>query len=273
MATTLTGNRVQGRSAVRNRRLALLGTGWLGLVVAAGAWQLLAMALHQTIFPTFTTAVAAVGHILTGPQLTQDILPSVVRALAGFAISGVVGIAVGLTLGYVRRLGDYCVTVIDFLRSLPAPLFVPLGIVVLGLGSTMVVAIVVSAAVWPVLLNSFDAARRVEPLYLDTARACGLRRFALFRIVLLPATLPMVFAGLRVALSTSLAVLVVAEMLGAHSGIGFFIQDAQQTFRVQDTYAGVIVLAGIGWLFDTAFLVVERRLLRWESALTGGSHV
>jgi ABC-type nitrate/sulfonate/bicarbonate transport system permease component len=183
------------------------------------------------------------GHIVTGPQLTQDILPSVIRAPAGFAISGVVGIAVGLTLGYVRRLGDYCVTVIDFLRSLPAPLFVPLGIVVLGLGSTMVVAIVVSAAVWPVLLNSFDAARRVEPLHLDTARAYGLRRFALFRIVLLPATLPMVFAGLRVALSTSLAVLVVAEMLGAHSGIGFFIQDAQQTFRVPDTYAGVIVLA------------------------------
>jgi ABC-type nitrate/sulfonate/bicarbonate transport system permease component len=270
---TLTGDRGRTRRVVRNRRPALRAAGWLGLAVVAGLWQLLAMALHQTIFPTFTTALAAVGHILTGPQLTQDILPSVARALAGFAISGAAGIAIGLTLGYVRRLGDYCVTVIDFLRSLPAPLFVPLGIVVLGLGSTMVVAIVVGAAVWPVLLNSFDAARRVEPLYLDTARACGLRRFALFRVVLLPATLPMVFAGLRVALSTSLAVLVVAEMLGAHAGIGFLIQDAQQTFRVPDTYAGVIVLAAVGWLFDTAFLLVERRLLRWESALTGGSHV
>jgi ABC-type nitrate/sulfonate/bicarbonate transport system permease component len=270
---TLTGKRLPSRGAVRNRRLALCATGWLGVAVAAGAWQLLAMALNQTIFPTFTTAIAAVGHILTGPQLTEDIVPSVIRALIGFVISGVVGIAVGLTLGYVRRLGDYCVTVIDFLRSLPSPLFVPLAIVVLGLGGTMVVAIVVSAAVWPVLLNSFDAARRIEPLYLDTARACGLRRFSLFRIVLLPATLPMVFAGLRLALSTSLAVLVVAEMLGAHSGIGFFIQDAQQTFRVPDTYAGVIILAAIGWLFDTAFLLLERRLLRWESALAGGSHV
>lgn len=273
MMAAIAKDRPAGHGPARTRRLKLRAAGWLGVAVAAGAWQLLAMALHQVILPTFSTAMAAVGHILTGPQLTQDILTSVVRALIGFAISAAAGITIGLTLGYVRRLGDYCVTVIDFLRSLPAPLFVPLAIVVLGLGDAMVVSIVVSAAVWPVLLNSFDAARRIEPLYLDTARACGLRGVALFRLVLLPATLPMVFAGLRIALSTSLAVLVVAEILGAHSGIGFFIQDAQQTFRVPDTYAGVIILAAIGWLFDTAFLFLERRLLRWESALTGDAHV
>lgn len=261
------------RHARTRRRIALRGAGWLGVAVVAAIWQLLAMALHQTIFPSFSTAMAALGKILGGPVLRHDVVPSILRALTGFAISGVLGVVVGLVLGYVRRLGDYCATVIDFLRSLPAPLFVPLAIVLLGLGSKMVVATVVSAAVWPVLLNAFDAARRIEPLYLDTARACGLRGFALFRLVLLPATLPMIMAGLRLALSTSLAVLVVAEILGAHSGIGYFIQDAQQTFQVPQTYAGVIVLAGVGWLFDTAFLFFEHRALRWENALTGGGRV
>ena len=246
--------------------------GWLGLAVALGAWQLLAVVLDKTVFPSFSQSLVAVGQLLSGPVLTDDILPSVGRALAGFAISGVLGVVLGLVLGYVRRLGDYCSAVIDFLRSVPSPLLVPLALVVMGLGARMVIAVIVSAAIWPVMLNAFDAARRIEPLYLDTARISGLRGVGLFRTVLLPATLPAIFAGLRVALSVSLAVLVVAEILGASSGIGFFIQNAQQTFAVPQTYAGVIILACLGWLFDTVFLVVERRLLRWERALSGGAH-
>lgn len=245
--------------------------GWAGLAVALGLWQLLAVVLDKTVFPSFSQSVVAVGELLTGPVLTDDILPSVGRALAGFAISAVLGIVLGLVLGYVRRLGDYCSAVIDFLRSVPSPLLVPLALVIMGLGARMVIAVIVSAAVWPVMLNAFDAARRIEPLYLDTARISGLRGIRLFRTVLLPATLPAVFAGLRVALSVSLAVLVVAEILGASSGIGYFIQNAEQTFAVPQTYAGVIILACLGWLFDTVFLVAERRLLRWERALSGGA--
>lgn len=255
------------------RILALRLAGWAGLLVVAAVWQLVALALHKPVFPTFSTAITAVGDVLGGPVLTADIVPSLIRALVGFAISGVAGIVIGLTLGYVRRLGDYAAVVIDFLRSLPAPLLVPLGIVLIGLGTPMVVAIIVAAALWPVLINAFDAVRRIEPGYLDAARACGLRGTALLRIVLLPAALPMVLAGLRIAVSTSLAVLVIAEMLGASNGIGYFIQNAQQTFLVPQTYAGIIILAALGWLFDTAFLFAEHRLLRWEHALTGGSHV
>jgi ABC-type nitrate/sulfonate/bicarbonate transport system permease component len=212
---------VGGRRAAR--RLGLRTAGWLGVLAVAAAWQLAALALGKPVLPTFTTAVAAVGQVITGPALTTDILPSLARALVAFAISGVAGIVIGLTLGYLRGLGDYCVAVIDFLRSVPAPLLIPLAIVALGLGSRMVVAVVVAAAVWPVLINAFDAARRTEPLYLDTARSCGIRGVTLLRIVLLPGALPMVMAGLRIALSTCLAVLVVAEMLGASSGIGYFI--------------------------------------------------
>ena len=259
-----------GRRRLTRRQLGLRSAGWLGVLAVAAAWQLTALALHKPVLPTFTTALAAVGPVVTGPALTADILPSLARVLIAFAISGVAGIIIGLTLGYVRSLGDYAVAVIDFLRSIPAPLLIPLAIVLLGLGTSPVVAVVVAAAVWPVLINAFDAARRIEPLYLDTARACGIRGVALLRIVLLPAALPMVLAGLRIALSTCLAVLVVAEMLGASSGIGYFIQGAQQTFQIPQTYAGIIILAAAGWLFDTMFLLAERRLLHWEQAIARG---
>lgn len=260
-----------GRTAARRRTLGRKVVGWVGLAAALLAWQLAALAVNSVIFPTFTSSLAAVGGLVTGPVLTGDILPSVGRVLAGFAISAVLGIAVGLLLGYVRWLGDYCSAVLNFLRAVPMPLLIPAALVLFGLGAKMVIAIIVSAAVWPVLLNAFDAARRIEPLYLDAGRNCGLRGPALFTRVLLPATLPSIFAGLRVALSVSLAVLVVAEILGAASGIGYFIQSAAQTFQVQQTYAGVIILGILGWLFDTTFLFVEHRVLAWERGMTGRS--
>lgn len=246
--------------------------GWLGVLVIIGCWQLVALQLHTVVFPTFGVTINALADVVKGPDLTTDVLPSIERVLIGFAIGGTVGTVVGLVLGYARALGDYCFAVVDFLRSLPAPLFVPLAIVLLGLGSSMVISIVTVSAVWPALLNSYDGARRVEPLYLDVARASGLSRMETFRLVLLPAALPSVMAGLRLALSTSLAVLVVAEMLGAQTGIGYLMEYAQQTFMIPDTYAGVIILALLGWLFDTVFLIIEHRLLRWEEPFTGGGN-
>jgi len=159
MTPVTVGPAARRRRAAR-RRLGLRSAGWLGVLAVAAAWQLTSVALHKPTLPTFTTALSAVGQVVTGPALTADILPSLARALIGFAISAVAGIVIGLTLGYVRRLGDYCTAVIDFLRSVPAPLLIPLAIVLLGLGGQMVVAVVVAAAVWPVLINAFDAARR-----------------------------------------------------------------------------------------------------------------
>jgi sulfonate transport system permease protein len=262
--------------APRRRRdgrwLALRASGWVGVLVLAALWQLLAALIHSPVFPSCTTTISATIDVIRGPALTADVLPSIARALIGFAVSGVLGLVIGLTLGYVRTLGDCFAPLIDFLRSLPTPLLIPLAILLFGLGGEMVVIVVISAAIWPVLINCFDAARRIEPLYVDTARANGLRGFAMFRHVLLPATMPSTFAGLRLALSTSLAVLVVAEILGAHSGIGYFIEFTQQTFLIPQTYAAVLIIAILGSIFDTAFLVVERRALRWERNRTGGSY-
>lgn len=256
--------------AVRARRFGLWMLGWLGVAVLALLWQVLAGSLHSSILPTFTDAVRSGWHLVTSATLGADVVPSVLRTAVGFAISAVVGVVVGLVVGHYRAAREWTQALMDFLRSLPTPLLVPVFIVLFGLSSTMVVAVIVTAAVWPVLINTANATAELDPTMLDTARVYGLRGRSLFTKVVLPAVSPQIFAGLRVALSVSLAVMVVAEILGGSSGIGYFIANAQQSFRISDSYGGVLVLCGLGWLFDTLFLRLERRVLAWQHGQMGG---
>lgn len=247
--------------------------GWTAVIVVAALWQLVSALLRSPVFPSFTRAVSATVGVLGSATLMTDIVPSVERTLGGFAIASVLGVAIGLPLGYFRRVGDTFSAVIDFLRAMPMPMLIPLAIVFFGIGAEMVIVLIVVTAVWPVLLNAFDGARRLEPVYVDTARVYGVRGPAVLWRVLLPGTAPFTIAGLRTALSLALQIMVVAEMLGARSGIGYFIQVTQQSFLIPQTYAGVIVLGIMGWAFDTAFLFAEHRLLGWEEHMTGHADV
>jgi ABC-type nitrate/sulfonate/bicarbonate transport system permease component len=255
---------------VRWRRVGLWLLGWAGLGVAALAWQLAASLSHSALVPTFASAAAYAWHLLTGPVLSADLLPSVARVLVGFGISAAIGITVGLLVGYYRSPREWTAAVFDFFRSLPTPLLIPVALVLFGLGGTMVVAVIVSAAVWPVLINTANATAGLEPIVVDTARSLGLRGPRLLARVILPAVSPQIFAGLRVAISVSLAVLVVAEILGGGSGIGYYIENAQQSFQITGSYAGVLVLCLLGWMADSLFLLAERRLLAWQRGVVGG---
>lgn len=254
------------------RRAGLWLLGWVGLAAAALVWQLAAVTSHSSLFPTFSSAASNVWHLLSGSVLTSDLVPSVIRVLIGFSVSAVVGVVVGVLTGYYRAAREWTSAVFDFFRSLPTPLLIPVALVLFGLGGTMVVAVIASAAVWPVLINTTNATAGLEPTLIDTARCLDLRGPALLGKVILPAVSPQIFAGLRVSISVSLAVLVVAEILGGGSGIGYFISNAQQSFEITSSYAGVLVLCLLGWAADSLFLFAERRLLAWQRGIVGGGH-
>ena len=244
--------------------------GWLGLAIAIGAWQLLSLGLNSSLFPEFTSTAARAWSLLTGPVLQRDLIPSVLRTLAGFGISAAAGIALGMLVGSHQPTRQWTGALFDFLRSLPTPLLVPVALVLFGLGGRMVIAVIITAAVWPVLINTANATAGLDPTMVDTARMLGLRRFSFFWKVVLPAVSPQIYAGMRIAMSISLAVMVVAEILGGGSGIGYYIANAQQSFDITGSYAGVVLLCLLGWLLDTFFLFTERHLLRWHRGAVGG---
>lgn len=252
------------------RRIGFWSLGWLGLAAAAAAWQLTSGLAGSTLFPGFGAALSRAWQLIDGPVLGEDLIPSILRTLAGFAISALLGVALGLVTGYYRAAREWTSAVFDFLRCLPTPLLIPVALVVFGLGGQMVIAVIVTAAIWPVLINTANATSALEPTLVDTARILGLRGPAFLWRVVLPAVSPQIFAGLRVAISVSLAVMVVSEILGGGSGIGYFISNAQQSFAITDSYAGVVILCLLGWAFDTVFLLIERRLLAWQHGTVGG---
>src|SRR5690606_1607110 len=259
------------RAAVAASAERLLG--WLAFVGAVAAWQVVATMGEARSVASFGDSARALVDILWGPDLADHVLPSLGRVVAGFGVTALVGIGFGLLLGTFHGIEPWVRPVIEFLRAVPPPLIVPVAMMIMGLSGNVVITVIVFGTLWPVLINTLDGASRVEPLYLDTARVFRSPRWVVLRSVVLPASLPTIMAGLRTALSISLIMLVLGEMLASSTGIGYLILTSQQTFDVPATYGGVLLLGLLGWTFDTLFVVIERRVLRWNSEFSGGSDV
>lgn len=248
----------------RNRPVSRALLGWVVGALAVVLWQVVAesMALRSLAPPTDVAVV--VWDLLTGPELTRHIAPSVQRVVMGYFLGSFVAIVVGIPLGYYRRSDPWIRPVLEFLRALPAPAILPVAMLMLGFGTLMRVFVIAFGCLWPVLLNAMDGARRVEPLYIDAARMAGVSKIGLLNRVVLPASLPQIFAGLRIGLAIALIMMVISEMVAASSGLGYLILYSQRTFRVADTYGGVIILGFMGWVFNLMFVAAERRVLSWH---------
>ncbi len=151
---------------------------------------------------------------------------------------------------------------------LPPPVLIPVLLVAVGLGDTTKVAVIALGALFPVLASTADGVRSVDEVSLETARAFHLTRGARRAVVLRAAT-PQIFAGARQALSISLILMVVSEMVMSTDGIGYTVIQFQRTFAVTEMWAGVLVLGGLGIVLIKLFEAVERRALRWHRGFTG----
>jgi NitT/TauT family transport system permease protein len=134
----------------------------------------------------------------------------------------------------------------------------------LGIGELSKISLVVYACVWPVLLNTIAGVHSVDPLLVKAARSLALSSPRLFRKVILPAAVPTVFTGIRLAASYSILVLVAAEMVGAKAGLGYLINTTQVNFLIPQMYAGIIAVSVLGVLVNQGFVALERRFSTWR---------
>jgi ABC-type nitrate/sulfonate/bicarbonate transport system permease component len=252
------------------RRIGFILLGWLVAAALLALWQVYASSAKLLYLSTFTDSVDAMWSYVTGPSLSEDVLPSVGRMLAGYVIGCAAGIAIGVPVGYLRRMEPWLRPVLEFMRSLPAPVILPMALLLLGANTGMKVAVIAFGCCWPVMLNAIDATRSVDPLLIDTGKVNRLGTFAILRRIALPASMPQIFAGMRTALGIALILMVFSEMIGASSGLGFQILTSQRRFLVPEVYGGVLLIGVIGWAFTVLFSQMERRVLAWHHGRMGG---
>lgn len=249
---------------------------WLVFAAAIAAWQgavRLAPPDERLFFPPPTQIAGQIGrlwlsgsisHLFVTPTATGDIGPSMGRMLGGWGVAVVVGVAAGVVFGRWQAGHDVADPVIQFLRAVPLPALIPVFIVVFKIGDAMHVAVIAFGAVWPILLNTIDGARSVEPMHLDMARVFRLTRTEYLRLVVVPSAGPKIFSGMRISLSLALILMVLSEMVGSTSGIGFSLLHAQDSLEITTMWADVVLLGFIGYVLNGLLLWLERRLLGWQ---------
>ncbi|SFU29284.1 NitT/TauT family transport system permease protein [Polaromonas sp. YR568] len=240
-----------------------------GLIVALALLWELAPRLgltDPTFLPPLSEVLAAGWTLALNGQLWEHTSISLARSLGGLLLAIVLAIPLGLAIGWYQRLGNALNPLIELLRNTAPLALLPVFLLLLGIGEVSKVSIVVYACAWPLLLNTISAVRQVDPLLVKSARTMGATSRQLFLKVILPASVPTIFVGIRLAAASAMLVLIAAEMVGAKAGLGYLIIYAQFSFLIADMYFGIIAITAIGVAVNFALQKLESHFTAWKPA-------
>jgi ABC-type nitrate/sulfonate/bicarbonate transport system permease component len=161
-------------------------------------------------------------------------------------------------------MAGYVDPLLQFARAIPPVTLAPVFIVIFKIGTQMEIATIVFGTIWPILLNTMAGARSVDPIQVETARVFRLPWHERLTWLVLPASLPKIFAGLRLSMSLALILMVFSELVGSTDGIGYEMNNAANAFDLTTLWAGIVLLGILGYLLNTVLIVVENRVLAWH---------
>lgn len=238
----------------------------IAILVFLALWEVLPRLgwVDATFLPPFSEVLRALAGMLASGELQAHLFASGARALAGFAIAIVVGVPLGLVIGWYRGVAEILNPLLEVFRNTAPLAILPVFVLILGMGETSKVSMVVYSCLWPIVLNTVSGVRNVDPLLIRSARSMALSPLRLFYKVVLPASVPTVFTGIRVAGAYSILVLIAAEMVGAKAGLGYLVNYSQFTFEIPKMYAGIVTLSLLGLLFNQGLVLAEQRLTAWK---------
>ncbi|MGW0003658.1 ABC transporter permease [Nocardia grenadensis] len=240
---------------------------WFPLLLIA-LWWIISASSIDPYFPPLSEILDEFVDVWFFEGIRTEIWPSLQRLILAFAIACCAGVGLGLVLGVMTRLDNAVRPIVEFLRATPGVAILPVMILLLGLSDSMKIAIIALVATWPILLNTIDGVRSVEPVLHQVTASYRITLADRIKFVILPAASPQIFAGARTALSIAVVAMVIAEMVGTPGGIGYYILDAQRGFKITSMWAGIIALGILGYLLNKLFALGERRALAWHAGMT-----
>lgn len=254
------------RVRLQNNKRALFVLSWVAPVILLLTWEVLAQVgwLEPHVLPAPSRVLLAAYNLTLNGTLLNDLGTSLLRAATGFAIGGAVGFTLGTLVGFSRVAEAAIDRSVQMIRAIPFLAMLPLVIIWFGVGEGQKIFLVSLGVAFPIYINTTLGIRQVDPKLLELGRVQGLSTAELIRRIILPGALPSILTGVRYSLATAWLALVVAETIGAQSGIGFLAMDAREFLRTDVIVLTIVIYAVIGVLADAIARYLEGRLLAWH---------
>ena len=243
--------------------------GWLAFGAMLLFWEITARAAPtlQLYIPPLSQTLRALGQLLLSGAIAKHLGVSLIRFSEGYLLAAAIAVSLGIVLGYFHWLHGWLEMLIEFLRPMPSVAIIPVAVLMLGIGDSMIVAVTVYASMWPILINTIDGVRHIESTLVDTGRTFGLGRGRILWQIILPGASPYIVTGLRIGLSIALILVTTAEMIVDSNGLGFFILDEERSMNSANMYAGIIVVAVLGYALNRGFLTLEAKAMKWHHGM------
>lgn len=241
---------------------------YLPVVILLVAWEAASRFgwAPPTLFPSLSGVLELWWGLLRDGELFVHGGASLLRAAAGLALSIVVGTAVGTLMSWSRPVRRALQPLVSLLYPLPKSALIPILMIWLGIGHLSKVAVIFLGCLLPVVLSSFNGANGVDRTLIWSAQSLGASRRQLLREIVIPAALPEILSGVRIALALSFVLLVSSEMLAARKGLGFLISFLGEAGNYEGMFAAVFTVTALGFAADRAYLATVRWALRWREA-------
>ncbi|MBR1125459.1 ABC transporter permease [Bradyrhizobium lablabi] len=257
----------RGINAMKLTRLSGSFRRFIGIGLLIVAWQALATfnVINPFLLPPPSRLVATFWDMLIDGSLLIHAASSLERVVVGFAAAAAIGTVLGVVLGWWPAISEQLIPVVEAVRPIPPIAWTPLAILWFGIGNAPSYFLVFIGAVFPVFINTFAAVRGLDRTQVNAALCLGAGPRLLITDVVVPASLPVIFPGLRIALGVGWMCVVAAELIAAQSGLGYLIQQSRMLLQTQVVLTGMITIGMIGFAMNAGMVWLERRLIPWKA--------
>ena len=239
-------------------------SGFLLLLILVCLWEFYARINTEFVFlPPFSKVINTFFHKLTDLSFLNNIALTLFRCFAGYAIAGILMIPMGVIMGRNRFIFHLFEPLVEFFRPMPSAAIIPVAILFLGIDNEMKLFVIYFGSSWPILINTIEGVRGVEPMYIKTGMVFNFSPKEILYKIIFPASLPNIITGMRISIAIALILTITVEMISGGNGIGYYILDAERSFHFPEMYASVLTIGILGYLINICFITFENKILKW----------
>lgn len=240
-----------------------------GMIVFFAIWEIAPRIglVDAIFFPPFSEVAITFVNLVISGKLPYHAFISLKRSMVGFVLGMAISIPLGIMIGISSVFERFADPVVQSFRQTSSLALLPIFMLLFGIGETSKILIIFWGVMWPILLSTISGVKNVDPLLIKCAKSMGTKRINIFRKVILPSAIPSIFTGIRLGGTYSIVMLIAAEMIGADSGLGYFIFDSQVKYAIPEMYAAIATIAILGLILNYALVSLEKNATKWKEEI------